>query len=158
MLSDHEFLVRCDPVLGSYEKLTSSTPTIPDDITPRLRTDINPLPGNSYKVTDIVHAIPAGIWDTNVVSTYEFTDIDTGLFVRVKSPLSIIIETTWEVKEGEGDQGLLELTESVSITCSRFLVGTVKSQCDSSWKQMHAKLIERLKADVENEKKKAGGE
>lgn len=157
MLSDHEFLVRCDPVLDKYERLTSSTPTIPDDIAPRLRTDINPSPGNSYKVTDIVHAIPAGIWDTNVVSTFEFTDVDTGLFVRVKSPMGIIIDTLWEVKEGEGSQGL-ELTENVTVTCSRFLVGAVKGQCESGWKQMHAKLLERLKADVENEKKNMGGE
>ncbi|KAK4227471.1 hypothetical protein QBC38DRAFT_188959 [Podospora fimiseda] len=155
MLSDHEFIIRCDPVLDKYELLPPvSPPNIPDDIRSRVRTDINPAPAIAYKVTDIVHAIPAGIWDTNVVSTFEFTDIDSGLFVRVKSPMGIIIDTIWEVREAE-EEGQLELVENVTVSCSRFLVGMVKNQCESGWKQMHGKLLERLKGDVESGKNSA---
>lgn len=52
-----------------------------------------------YRVTDIVHAIPAGIWDTNVVSTYELTKIRDGIFVRIRSPLSTMLETFWEIRD-----------------------------------------------------------
>ncbi|KAK4162557.1 hypothetical protein QBC43DRAFT_321661 [Cladorrhinum sp. PSN259] len=154
MLSDHEFIIRCDPVLDKYESLPPvSPPDIPDEMKSRVRIDINSLPAIAYKVTDIVHAIPAGIWDTNVVSTFEFTDIDTGLFVRVRSPMGIVIDTIWEVRKvEEGQEEQLELVENVTVRCSRFLVGMVKNQCESGWKQMHGKLIERLKGDVESDK------
>ncbi len=100
-----------------------------------------------YRVTDVVHTLPAGLWDSRVVSTYEMSDMPAGLFMRVRSPLSIVMDTTWTVAavagEGAAD-GQLELVEEIAIYCSRLLVGTVKGLCEGGWQQIHAKLLEKL--------------
>lgn len=94
-----------------------------------------------YEVTDRVHALPAGLWDSDVVSTYEFTDLEKGMFVRLRSPLSVMMETVWEVREVEGSPGALELVEEVNISCSRLLVGVIKGQCEGNWKGIHEKMV-----------------
>ena len=98
-------------------------------------------------MTDLVHTLPAGLWDSNVVSTYEITNIANGLFVRILSPMSVAMDTIWTIKAGE-EEGSLELVEDVSINCSRLLVGTVKGLCESGWAKIHAKMIERLEAEL----------
>lgn len=100
----------------------------------------------SYKVTDVIHTLPAGLWDSNVVSTYEFAKLDTGLFVRIKSPLSMVMETVWEIKEGA--DGGLEIVENVEISCSRLLIGIAKGQCENAWQGIHGKMVKRLEERV----------
>ncbi|KAK3329768.1 hypothetical protein B0H66DRAFT_586234 [Apodospora peruviana] len=141
MLNDHEFFLHCDPHLSKFEALTSEeTPAVPDKIKEQARGETK-----CYRVTDIVHAIPAGLWDTNVVSTYEFTNITNGVFARIKSPLSIVMDTIWEIQAGE--DGALELVEDVEINCSRLLLGVVKSQCEGGWEKIHAKMLGRLEEE-----------
>ncbi|KAK4116507.1 hypothetical protein N656DRAFT_774782 [Canariomyces notabilis] len=158
MLSDYEFFLSCDPHLDKFERIADpagsldSAPSVPDSVKSQLRrsssSSPDPVPTPTcYRVTDIVHAIPAGIWDTNVVSTYEFTDIKDGLFVRIRSPLSIVMDTFWQIREVEGEDGLLELVEDVNIQCSRLLIGLVKSQCENGWAKIHAKMISRLEEE-----------
>lgn len=135
MLQDHPFFFECNPHTSKFELLkTETTPPIPDYVKPV-------KPTESYQATDIVHALPAGLWDSNIVSTYEFTDIEKGVFVRIMSPMSVIMETVWEVR---GEEGQLELVESISFTCSRLLAGIVKSQCEGGWGKIHQKMISRL--------------
>ncbi|KAL2165920.1 hypothetical protein VTG60DRAFT_3611 [Thermothelomyces hinnuleus] len=105
-----------------------------------------------YRVTDIVHGVPAGMWGTRVVSTYEFIDTQEGLFVRIRSPLSIVMHTVWEVREAAaqaGEAAGLELVEDVTIQCSRLLVGIVKGHCENGWGKIHAKMIARLEGEIE---------
>jgi hypothetical protein len=109
--------------------------TLPDDIKPRATGD-----AICYKITDRIHALPAGLWDSDVVSASEFTNLDTGVFVRLKSPLAILMETVWEIKGEEK----LEMVESVRISCSRLLIGTVKGQCEANWRAIHGTLIAKL--------------
>ena len=94
-----------------------------------------------YQVTDLVHTLPAGLWDSNVTSTYEMTNITDGVFVRIKSPMSVTMDTTWQI---QGDEGALELTEDVEMNCSKLLIGTVKGLCESGWSKIHAKMLARL--------------
>ncbi|KAK3310687.1 uncharacterized protein B0T15DRAFT_519109 [Chaetomium strumarium] len=184
MLADYEFFLSCDPHLQRFELIPPSDATnlnpplsIPDTVKSQLRsgapaaTSSSPSSQDSdnrtpimlptcYRVTDVVHAIPAGIWDTNVVSTYEFTLIRDGIFVRIRSPLSVVIDTFWEIREAAakdddgGDKGVglggLELVEDMTITCSRLLVGLVKGQCEAGWAGIHAKMIARLEGEVGN--------
>ncbi|KAK5663332.1 hypothetical protein OQA88_3760 [Cercophora sp. LCS_1] len=145
MLQDHPFFLSCDPHLASFNPLDDPATEIPDSIRSKLGTpDTKTI---SYKVTDIVHTIPAGLWDTNVVSTYEFTNITDGVFVRIRSPLSIVMDTVWEIKETEDGKGL-ELVEDISITCSRLLIGVVKGQCEGGWAKIHAKMLGRLEEEA----------
>ncbi len=80
-----------------------------------------------------------------MVSTYEMTNIADGVFVRIKSPMSVVMDTVWEIK---GDDGALELVEDVAINCSKLLVSTVKGLCEGGWDKIHAKMLARLEPDV----------
>lgn len=185
MLSDHEFFLSCDPHLDKFEPISPSElplpPTLPDRARSQLRSGSpSPSPAASssspssspssppvpacYRVTDIVHAIPAGIWDTSLVSTYELTEIRDGLFVRIRSPLSVVMDTFWEVRaveQGDADGGqaeVLELVEDMTIQCSRLLVGLVKGQCENGWGHIHAKMIARLEGEIREREEEGGNE
>lgn len=149
MLHDHEFFLHCDPHMVDFKKLQdekdttstcSSTAPPPED---RRVSPISPTP-DVYSVTDRVHTLPAGLWDSDVVSTYGFFDLEDGLFVRLESPLSVVMETVWCVREREDGQGL-ELVEDVIIKCSRLLIGIVKGTCEAGWKDIHKKMVEKIK-------------
>ncbi|OAA53969.1 hypothetical protein SPI_09176 [Niveomyces insectorum RCEF 264] len=111
-------------------------------------TDVPMLPkACTYRVTDVVHTLPAGLWDARVVSTYEMTDVPgTGVFVRIRSPLSVVMDTTWMIVLSKEDEGTaqLVLVEEIIIYCSRLLMPTVKILCEGGWRQIHAKMIARL--------------
>ncbi|KAB5551306.1 hypothetical protein GE09DRAFT_168713 [Coniochaeta sp. 2T2.1] len=139
MLHDHPYFFECNPHTAKFELLKPETkPDVPDPVKPLVVKETE-----CYQATDIVHALPAGLWDSNVVSTYEFTDTGKGVFVRIRSPLNVVMETVWEVKE-EGDQ--LELVENVSFTCSRLLAPVVRSQCEGGWRKIHGKMISRFES------------
>lgn len=135
MLHDHLYFFECNPHTAKFERLDLATPpAVPDYVEPTKETEC-------YQATDVVHALPAGLWDSNVVSTYEFTDTEKGLFVRIRSPMSVVMETVWEI---EGEEGQLELVETVAFTCSRLLAPIVRAQCEGGWGTIHAKMISRL--------------
>lgn len=96
-----------------------------------------------YSVTDKVHTLPAGLWDSNVVSTNEFVNIEKGVFVRLYSPLNVLLETAWTVRENAN--GGIELVEDVVIKASRLLVSTVKNMCSTNWPTIHGKLVDLMK-------------
>ena len=113
-------------------------PSVPEE-----REVIPIAPPVCYTVTDRVHTLPAGLWDSNVLSTYEFLNLERGVFVRIRSPMGMLMESVWEITEAE--DGGLELVEDVVITCSRFLIGVIRSTCESGWEDIHAKHIAKLK-------------
>lgn len=129
MLHDLDFFINCDPCLARYDLLEKE---VPEPVIPADRVTARG-PTSRYKILDIVENVPKGIWGSNVESTYEFTEIERGLFSRVQSPLSISMETVWEVRDADDGDGL-ELVEDAQIKCSRLLVGIVKSQCESGGK------------------------
>ena len=157
MLSDHLFFLACDPHMTAYEAVPraawaslSPPPSLPDDVRAQLRSSPSQKEGEEevsavYRVTDLVHAIPAGIWDTSVVSVYEFTLIGEGVFVRIRSPMGVVMETFWRVREeGEG----LVLVEEVRVRCSRLLLGIVRGSCEGNWRGIHGKMVERLEREL----------
>lgn len=129
MLHDKEFFIHCDPCLEKYELLEKEVadPSLPADrVTAK-------GPTSAYKIVDIVENIPKGIWGSSVESRYEFTDVERGLFCRIKSPLSVLMDALWEIREAEDGEGL-ELVEEADIRCSKLLIGIVKGQCESGGK------------------------
>lgn len=112
-------------------------PALPDD-----RGVTAVAPARCYSVTDKVHALPAGLWDSDVVSTYEFINVERGVFVRIRSPLNTTMETVWEVRQT--DDGAAELVEDIVIRSSRLLMAVVKSTCESGWQGIHGKMVEEM--------------
>ncbi|KAK2611400.1 hypothetical protein N8I77_004739 [Diaporthe amygdali] len=140
MLQDNDFFLSCDPHLSKYEaKGEVSEPKLPDSVTAQ-------GPTLSYEVTDELENIPKGIWGSTVVSTYEFTNIEHGVFSRVKSPLGVVIDTRWEIKENDG--GKLDLVQAAEISCSTVLMSLVKGRCEAGWGKIHAKMLERLQNEA----------
>ncbi|KAL1856479.1 hypothetical protein VTK73DRAFT_8265 [Phialemonium thermophilum] len=137
-LHDHEFLIRCDTHMSKFEPLKAEDGESTKDS--GLPEGIEPLgPTSFYSVTDIVHTLPAGLWDSNVVSTWELTSLANGTFVRIRSPLSVVLDTIWSIRGGA--DGSLELVQDVTIRSPRLLVPVVKSQCANDWKPIHANTI-----------------
>ncbi|KAF4998465.1 hypothetical protein FGRMN_3154 [Fusarium graminum] len=139
MLHDHVFFLRCNPYMIKHEALPvpEPAPSFPDTL--KVRPVASP---DCYSVTDRIHALPAGMWDSDVVSTYEFFDLDRGVFVRTRGPMGLVLETVWQIEEAAGRS--LEITETVEISCSRLMIGMIKSSCEAGWKGVHEKMLERL--------------
>lgn len=147
MLQDHSFFFECNPHTVSFSLLDSPPSTTPPD--PPLPSSISPVnPTQSYTATDVVHTLPAGLWDSKVISTYEFTDLERGVLVRIRSPMGIVMDTVWTIQsEGDG----LVLVEDITIRCSRLLIGVVKGTCEDGWGPIHEKMVGRLKRELEGE-------
>lgn len=125
MLQDRIFFLQCNPHMEKSE-------VVGEVHDPSLPGGLKALgPTTAYRVVDNVGTLPKGIWGSTVESTYEFTDIELGLFARIKSPLSVVMDTVWEIRES--DRGL-ELVEDATIKCSRLLIGVVKSLTEGGCK------------------------
>ena len=150
---NHDALLRLDPDLQHYEETTTTATTggTGDDSAQPPNTRI-------YRVTDVMHALPAHLWDTTVAFTAEITDRSDGVEWVVRAPLGLVQTSLWTVEragEGEGGEesagdggGAAEerwvLVEDVTIRCSRFLVGTVKAKCEENWKGTHQRWLAQL--------------
>ncbi|KAF3762571.1 hypothetical protein M406DRAFT_341769 [Cryphonectria parasitica EP155] len=152
MLHDQDFFINCDPCLQKYELVDRdlASPELPEDRVKGIG------PTTSYKITDVVENIPKGVWGSHVESRYEFTDVERGLFCRIRSPLNVVMEALWEVRDAEDGEGL-ELVEEADIKCSKLLIGIVKSQSEAGAGKIHAKMIDRLKKEVEESSTTDGG-
>ncbi|KAG5663902.1 hypothetical protein KAF25_006487 [Fusarium avenaceum] len=139
MLHDHVFFLQCNPYMVKHEALPvpEPAPSCPDTLKDKPITS-----PDCYTVTDRIHALPAGIWDSDVISTYEFLDVERGVFVRTRGPMGLVLETVWQIEEAA--DGSLEIAENVEISCSRLMIGIIKSSCESGWKGVHGKMLDRL--------------
>ncbi|EJT75480.1 hypothetical protein GGTG_05413 [Gaeumannomyces tritici R3-111a-1] len=153
MLHDHAFYLSCDPHLVKQSELKPDDARVKDAAPPPPpeRVASAAVAGRArrfYEVHDLVHNLPGGLWDSNVVSTNEITDIEAGLFVRIRSPMAVVMDTFWEIRAVEGEEGAWELVEEITISASRLIVGLVKSLCEGGWEKIHEKMMERLKAEL----------
>lgn len=138
-LQNHVNYLKHNPHMAKYEPI--ATPTDPAPTIPDARGASATGKPDCYRVTDKVHTLPAGLWDSDVVSTYEFIDVEKGVFVRIRSPMSVMMESLWLVKETE--DGKAELVEEQVITASRLLMSTVKSMSEAGWNDIHASMIKK---------------
>ncbi|KAF2274919.1 uncharacterized protein EI97DRAFT_421628 [Westerdykella ornata] len=147
-LQDHDLLIRLDPELAHYETL----PALEDS--PKTC---------RYKVTDHMHTLPKGLWDTTVTFESLITNTSDGVEWVIKAPLGLSQTTTWrlvrnsELKGGQDENGNEDggpgfreeldgwsLVEDVEIRGSRLLVGTVKGKCEENWKGIHARYVSQV--------------
>ncbi|KAI1499181.1 hypothetical protein F5X99DRAFT_294120 [Biscogniauxia marginata] len=167
-LQDHEFFLHCDPHYTSHRTLPQESPQQDGDKdkdkdktdpvaaareTYQLPADLTPTGG--VTVYEVVDHVPNPVWSSTVVSREEFVDFADGLWVRLRSPMGVVMETVWTVRERGGDDGL-ELVEDVKISCSRLLLGIVKGQVEGNWTSIHKKIVDRMVEDAGKEG--AGGE
>ncbi|KAK4191730.1 hypothetical protein QBC35DRAFT_470410 [Podospora australis] len=154
VLSDYEFFLQCNPVHDKSQIIQPpSPPELPEAIKSRLRTpDTKTV---VYQVIDVLHALPAGIWDTSVASTYEFTNLDNGVFLRIKAPLGVILDTVWAVRE-DPETGMVEIVDDNTITCNRMLIGVMRKECEGGAEKMMPKILARMAEDVEKAGKSKG--
>lgn len=155
-----EFFLLCDPHHASHKTLPQPAETekdpasvaaarkhfkLPADVDPVLSTGPSPV----VKVYEVVDHMPNPVWSSNVVSTEEFVDTGEGVWVRIRSPMGVVMETRWSVREGGKDEGGLELVEDVLINCSRLVIGIVKGQVENNWRGIHKQIIDKLVKEAE---------
>ncbi|KAJ3036856.1 hypothetical protein HDV00_002339 [Rhizophlyctis rosea] len=149
VLHNHDVFIHADPHLVSYKQLPAPSTldwrtahSIPAHIIP---VDIT-APVHLYEVTDNV---PNPVYSSSIVSTEELVDTATGLWVRVKSPLSVVMETKWEIREIS--EGSYEIVQTVHIDANRMLIGLVKSQVEAGYEAIYTALIKGMVDGVEKE-------
>ncbi|KAI1429964.1 hypothetical protein F5Y12DRAFT_709512 [Xylaria sp. FL1777] len=162
LLHDHEFFLLCDPHHTSHKTLpqpseTEKDPTsvaaarkhfkLPDTLEPLLSTKTHQGPGPVVKIYEVVDELPNPVWSSNVVSREEFVDHSEGMWVRIHSPMGVVMDTHWSVRDDK--KGGLELVEDIIINCSRLVMGLVKAQVDNNWPGIHKLLIGKLVKDAE---------
>ncbi|QUC17801.1 uncharacterized protein UV8b_02042 [Ustilaginoidea virens] len=145
LLHDHSLVIQSNPLMTKYEAI--SRPTEHQPKLPEGRGLDGAGSPKHYRVTDKVHTLPAGLWDSDVVSTYEFFNLENGVFVRIRSPLDTTMETVWSVQERAEADGH-ELVEEVVVKCSRLILGAVKSLCESGWRSMHEKMVQMMQHEA----------
>ncbi|GAW19927.1 hypothetical protein ANO14919_094200 [Xylariales sp. No.14919] len=153
LLHDHEFFLLCDPHHASHKTLpqppeTEKEPASVDAARKhfKLPATLKPheRPGPVVKIYEVVDHMPNPVWSSNVVSREEFVDHDDGMWVRIHSPMGVVMETHWSVRE---KNGALELVEDVLINCSRLVMGIVKGQVENNWRGIHKQIIDKLVKD-----------
>lgn len=114
-----------------------------------------------YKVTDHMHTLPKGLWDTTVTFEAEITNAEDGILWGIKAPLGLVQGTTWRVMKtellaqedvsgvAESERGEWSLVEDVEIQANRMLVGIVKAKCEQNWRGIHAKFVGYLRGEAE---------
>ncbi|KAI1310464.1 hypothetical protein F5Y03DRAFT_346359 [Xylaria venustula] len=166
LLHDHEFFLLCDPHHASHKTLPQPPETekdpasvdaarkhfkLPETLEPLTSTKTHAGPGPVVKIYEVVDLLPNPVWSSNVVSREEFVDHGEGTWCRIRSPMGVVMETTWSVrekKEKDGEGGALELVEDIVINCSRLVMGIVKGQVENNWRGIHKQLIDKLVEDA----------
>ncbi|KAM3551250.1 hypothetical protein ARSEF4850_007962 [Beauveria asiatica] len=120
-LQNHENYIKHNPHMAKYEAIAA--PADPAPTIPAARGVRATGEPDCYHVTD------------------KMIDVHDGVFVRIRSPMSVMMESLWLVKETE--QGRLELVEEQVITASRLLMSTVKSMSEAGWEGIHASMIKK---------------
>ena len=130
--------IRLDPEFASYQTIDGPAAAA------NARTKF-------YRVTDRMHTLPRGLWDTTVTFDEEITDVDVGMKAVVRAPLGLVQHSEWkivavhDVKQEQRQDGCeWYLTEDVHIKASRLLVGTVKGKCEENWKGIHKRFVDGL--------------
>ncbi|KAI0974234.1 hypothetical protein F4678DRAFT_458200 [Xylaria arbuscula] len=163
LLHDHEFFLLCDPHHASHKTLPQPPETekdpasvaaarkhfkLPETLEPLTSTTTHVGPGPVVKIYEVVDLLPNPVWSSNVVSREEFVDHGEGTWCRIRSPMGVVMETTWSVREKRDAGGALELVEDIVINCSRLVMGIVKGQVENNWRGIHKQLIDKLVKDA----------
>ncbi|PFH60781.1 hypothetical protein XA68_10346 [Ophiocordyceps unilateralis] len=143
LLQDHASFFKCFPHMLKYELI--DTPTGPESTIAKDRHVKAIAAAKQYQVTDKVPGIPAWLWDTDLVSTYELINIERGVFVRIRGPLNVVLETVWEVRETK--DGGTALVSDLVIHCSKLIMGVAKGICEDGPKRIHVKLMKKLRGE-----------
>ncbi|KAK8054994.1 hypothetical protein PG993_000221 [Apiospora rasikravindrae] len=148
-LHDHDKFLRADPHLTTYRPLTPTTSpeSCPADYASyKVPAAIQPLHDNkTVKVYEVHDHVPNPVWSSDVASVEEFVDCADGLWVRVRSPLGVVLETTWFICESQdGERVTLELVQTLVCTCNRLLAGLCKGQVEKGWRTVHEKLVQGM--------------
>ncbi|KAK8035704.1 hypothetical protein PG991_001777 [Apiospora marii] len=154
-LQDHDKFLHADPHLTTYRRLTSPEEASSDYASYKVPKSIVPLhpasSGPQVKVYEVHDHVPNPVWSSDVTSLEEFVDCAEGVWVRVRSPLGIVLETTWFIcekqqqdKDKDGSDSTLELVQTLVCTCNRLLAPICKGQVDKGWRAVHEKLIQGM--------------
>lgn len=156
MLHDHAFYLECDPHLVKSSELDATKAASLKKTSKRPKGIEAVSETKYYEVHDLVHNLPGGMWDSNVVSSYEMTNTPEGVFVRIRSPMSVVMDTYWTIREmpagevaenGDKTPGGLAIVEEITISAPRLVVGIVKGLCEGGWKQIHDKMLARFEPE-----------
>ncbi|KAK8120428.1 hypothetical protein PG999_004548 [Apiospora kogelbergensis] len=162
-LQNHDQFLSADPHLTSYKRLSEPEASADYD-SYQVPSSIVPIPkpgsadgkgGEKIRVYEVHDHVPNPVWSSDVTSVEEFVDCADGVWVRVRSPMGIVLETTWFVCEIDPkdkknknkdlpEGATLELVQTCECRCNRLLATLCKGQIDKGWPEVHEKIIKGM--------------
>lgn len=109
-----------------------------------------PVVDKKVKLYDVQDHVPNPVYSSNITSREELVDSSEGIWVRIRSPMGVVMETSWFVRE-KGGEDALELVEEVTVSCNRMLMGIVKSSVAANWQKIHEKIVHRMVDDAKKD-------
>lgn len=151
-LQNHQHFLETDPNLLSFQADVApqggALHPLPDDVSALRVRD-----ARCYEVVDRMPGVALFAKLLRGLSTatiyYQITDTRDGIFVFLQAPMGVTQERRWAVEQGgEGDGEGLRIVEYVSISCTRLMYSSVKSQQDLHWKDVHAGYAKKMGGEV----------
>lgn len=117
----------------------------------------------SPRVYDVSHHVPNPVYSADIVSREISIDCVDGIWVRTQSPMGIVMETHWCVRErgetttgalvdGDGEEEKeddeaaprLEFVQQGHFTCNKVLSAIVRRQTDAAVPEIHRSVIRAM--------------
>ncbi|KXJ91465.1 hypothetical protein Micbo1qcDRAFT_233953 [Microdochium bolleyi] len=164
VLHDHDFMIKCDPHYVKHSREAQPSASTATDYAqaaqaftlPDLASIGKPTGGQSeadpyvnvYMLTD---DLPNPFFSSTINSRLEYLNLESGLWTRVSSPMGVVLETAWIIRDAEssgGDGGDLELHQEIVITANKMLMGTVRGKIEANRGGIHKLFRARLEKDM----------
>ncbi|KAH6660372.1 hypothetical protein BKA67DRAFT_547809 [Truncatella angustata] len=144
-LHDHDFFLNTDPHITGYSPVAAADPEptyesykIPSSVSEKATE-------KKVRIYDVQDHVPNPVYSSNITSREELVNCTEGLWVRIRSPMAVVMETTWFVRE-KGEE--MELVEQCWVSCNRMLMGIVKSSIENNWRKIHEEIVNRIVEDA----------
>lgn len=143
LLQTHDQFLRCNPHFVKYEAAT-----LPEAEAAEAKAAAPaPAAAAAPRAYDVCHHVPNPVYSADIVSREVYVDCADGVWVRTQSPMGIVMETHWSVREGAAADAAgprLEFVQNGHYTCNKVLSALVRRQTDASVPEIHRSLIQAM--------------
>lgn len=135
-LHHHTAFLDCGPFLVSYS--LAPEPVWDAYEVPK---GLKPL-ANRVESYNVKNKYENPIMGADISSTYEFIDLADGIWVRTRSPMGTVLDSTYTVREGA--EGGLEILYQAECRCNKALIGMAKKELEKSCGLLIENVAKRL--------------
>ncbi|TLS31510.1 hypothetical protein PpBr36_02725 [Pyricularia pennisetigena] len=135
-LHDHVYVIDCGPYVVSHTQQPSpSWGSYDKPKGAKFATE-------KVDVYEVKNKYENPIMGSDIKSTYEFIDTADGIFIRVHSPMGVVMESFFTVQEKA--DGSLELVHELQGRCNKALAGIAKKDSDKNYDLLASIIVKNM--------------